>query len=187
MNKEILFILGIILGMFIGKMIIPESLDSKDNILESSVEPKVLECPADLEYIKNNKFICSEDENCYLLAEAIYFEARGESKKGMVAVAEVVINRVNAPYWPDTVDSVLSYRCQFEYRCSKYSGYPEIRNQKSWVYSLEIAELVYTRNYTPVIDNANHFLNTSKLRKLPRWTKVYQEVATIGNHTFYER
>src|SRR5690625_3806636 len=123
MNKKTLFILGIILGMFIGKMIIPESLDSKDsddnNILESSVEPKVLECPADLEYIKNNKFICSVDENCYLLAEVIYFEARGESKKGMVAVAEVVFNRVNAPYWPDTVDSVLSYRCQFEYRCSK--------------------------------------------------------------------
>src|SRR5690606_38542738 len=44
-------------------------------------------------------------EKC--LATAVYFEARSEPYKGQVAVAQVVINRVFSPFYPDTVCDVV--------------------------------------------------------------------------------
>ena len=41
------------------------------------------------------------------LAEALYFEARGESVKGQFAVADVILNRVESPLFPKTVCGVV--------------------------------------------------------------------------------
>ncbi|MEM1345655.1 MAG: cell wall hydrolase, partial [Pseudomonadota bacterium] len=42
------------------------------------------------------------------LAEALYFEARGESMRGQIAVAEVILNRVDSTAYPDSVCGVIS-------------------------------------------------------------------------------
>ncbi|WP_083762831.1 cell wall hydrolase [Natranaerobius thermophilus] len=42
-----------------------------------------------------------------LLAHAVYSEARGEPYKGQVAVAAVIINRVEDSRWPDNVEGVI--------------------------------------------------------------------------------
>ncbi len=55
----------------------------------------------------------------HCLTEALYFEARGESVKGQIAVAEVILNRVASPKFPDSVCAVVNqgtgrkYACQF--------------------------------------------------------------------------
>ena len=83
------------------------------------------------------------------LAVGIYFEARGEKTAGMAAVANVVINRVHDPRWPDTPCEVLSEgptlkwdanaplrdRCQFSFYCDGKSDVP--RNQKSFSKALK--------------------------------------------------
>ena len=58
------------------------------------------------------------------LADALYFEARGESVIGQFAVAEVIVNRANSSKFPDTVCGVVNqgtnknrYKCQFTYMC----------------------------------------------------------------------
>jgi spore germination cell wall hydrolase CwlJ-like protein len=57
------------------------------------------------------------------LAEAIYFEARGEPLAGQIAVAEAVLNRVDSPHYPDTICAVTNQgvgrgrACQFSYAC----------------------------------------------------------------------
>src|SRR6056297_3773982 len=57
------------------------------------------------------------------LAEALYFEARGETVKGQFAVAEVIMNRVDSAEFPDSVCDVINqgtgrkYQCQFTYTC----------------------------------------------------------------------
>jgi hypothetical protein len=57
------------------------------------------------------------------LSEALYFEARGETVKGIFAVAEVILNRVDSPNYPDTVCEVIYqgtgrlFECQFSYSC----------------------------------------------------------------------
>ena len=55
------------------------------------------------------------------LRQALYFEARGESLQGQFAVAEVILNRVDSPDFPDTVCRVVNSRgsgaCAFSYVC----------------------------------------------------------------------
>ena len=57
------------------------------------------------------------------LTEALYFEARGETVKGQFAVAEVILNRVSSPSFPDTICGVINqgtgrkFACQFTYTC----------------------------------------------------------------------
>jgi hypothetical protein len=57
------------------------------------------------------------------LAEAIYFEARGEPVEGQFAVAEVILNRVDSPKFPNSICKVVrqgtgrKHACQFSYNC----------------------------------------------------------------------
>lgn len=49
------------------------------------------------------------------LAVAVFFEARGETTMGQYAVAEVVMNRVEDPRYPDTVCEVVFEDSQFSF------------------------------------------------------------------------
>ena len=57
------------------------------------------------------------------MTEALYFEARGEEIKGIIAVAEVIINRRDSNDFPNTICGVIEQgshkrnRCQFSYKC----------------------------------------------------------------------
>ena len=50
----------------------------------------------------------------YLLARLVYAEARGESYKGKVAVAAVVLNRVRSSAFPNTISGVIYQSNAFE-------------------------------------------------------------------------
>ena len=60
--------------------------------------------------------------NC--LADAMYYEARGEGRAGQLAIAEVVYNRMRSGYYPNTICGVvfegsnLHTGCQFSFTCS---------------------------------------------------------------------
>ena len=47
------------------------------------------------------------------LARIVYWEARGESEAGQLAVANVVLNRVRHEHWPDTIAGVIYQKHQF--------------------------------------------------------------------------
>ncbi|EOD01682.1 spore cortex-lytic enzyme [Caldisalinibacter kiritimatiensis] len=49
----------------------------------------------------------SRNDNVYLLARAVHGEARGEPYIGKVAVAAVILNRVEHPKFPNTIASVI--------------------------------------------------------------------------------
>ena len=69
----------------------------------------------------------AKHEKC--LANAVYFEARGEAVRGQIAVAQVVLNRVFSPFYPKTVCDVVyqnahrRYACQFTFACD---GIPDV-------------------------------------------------------------
>lgn len=48
-----------------------------------------------------------------LMADIVYQEARGESTAGQIAVAEVIMNRVMSPRYPNTIIEVVSQSGQF--------------------------------------------------------------------------
>lgn len=61
------------------------------------------------------------EEDVEALARIVYWEARGESEEGQLAVANVVVNRMNDERWPDTIESVIAQKSQFTpYSSSRY-------------------------------------------------------------------
>lgn len=57
--------------------------------------------------------IILSEEDKLLLAKLVWLEARGEDMDGQQAVAEVVLNRVKSPYFPNTVSEVIWAENQF--------------------------------------------------------------------------
>lgn len=124
----------------------------------------------------------------HCLAEALYFEARGESLKGQFAVAEVILNRVASPRYPGTVCGVVHQgtgqrgACQFSYTCD---GKPEVvSDPASWDRAGKIARLMLDGSDRPLTDGATHF-HTAQVQ--PVWSRIFDKTARIGAHLFYRQ
>lgn len=135
---------------------------------------------------------CSEHKQCKTLAEAVFFESRGEPVTGQYAVAFAVMNRRDSWRWPDRIEDVLSQRilgnCQFSYVCelSTYERQTMIaKRQKIWERSLDVAYNAYYYVVHDFTNGADHFYNPDKVASTPKFARVYDFVATIGNHKFY--
>ena len=122
------------------------------------------------------------------LAEALYFEARGEKVPGIFAVAEVILNRVDSASYPDTVCGVVNqgtgarYQCQFTYTCD---GRKEIiAEPRAYERVGKIARLMLDGAPRVLTDGATHY-HTKAVN--PRWSRVYPRTATIGYHHFYRQ
>lgn len=121
------------------------------------------------------------------LTEAIYFESRGEPLAGQVAVAEVILNRVDSPAYPRSVCGVTKQgvgtagrACQFSYACD---GHPEIMSSAVPRQRAEkLATLMIAGRARVVTSGATHFHATSVR---PSWARKLTRTTKIGHHTFY--
>ncbi|WP_246156714.1 cell wall hydrolase [Aquicoccus porphyridii] len=122
------------------------------------------------------------------LAEALYFEARGETLKGQFAVAEVILNRVDNPNYPDTICSVVGqgtgrkHACQFSYNCN---GKKNVINEPDAFARVgKVAKLMVDGAPRALTKGATHF-HTKAVN--PRWARTFPRTATIGFHHFYRQ
>jgi spore germination cell wall hydrolase CwlJ-like protein len=120
------------------------------------------------------------------LTEALYFEARGENIVGQVAVAEVILNRVDADRYPDSVCAVVHQGesrpngCQFSFICD---GKAEtIGNRKVFEELGKVSWVMLQGKPRILTGKATHYHNTSVA---PRWAKKLVRTARIGAHIFY--
>ena len=120
------------------------------------------------------------------LAEALYFEARGETVKGQFAVAEVILNRVKSAQFPDTVCGVINqgtgrrYQCQFTYTCD---GREEvIREPGAFERVAKVARLILD-GVNPKLTQGATYYHTTAVK--PRWSRSFTKTARIGVHLFY--
>ncbi|MEL6679356.1 MAG: cell wall hydrolase [Pseudomonadota bacterium] len=120
------------------------------------------------------------------LTQALYFEARGESIAGQVAVAEVILNRVDDKRYPDTVCGVIRQgetrrnACQFSYMCD---GKKEvIHDQTAWRHLGRIAHLMLEGRPRILTDGATHYHATSVT---PGWARRLTQTVWIDDHKFY--
>lgn len=126
-----------------------------------------------------------EEQTC--LATGIYFEARGEVARGQEAVAQVILNRVRAPSYPDTICGVvyqnqhMRNRCQFSFACD---GIPDrITNRRAYEKAERIAlEVTKGEIWLPEVGSATHY-HATYVR--PRWARAMERVDKIGLHIFY--
>lgn len=120
------------------------------------------------------------------LAEALYFEARGETVKGQFAVAEVIRNRVKSSQFPNTFCGVINqgtgrkYQCQFTYTCD---GQKEvIREPRAFERVAKVARLILD-GVNPKLTQGATYYHTTAVK--PRWSRKFTKTARIGVHLFY--
>src|SRR5690554_1185755 len=75
---------------------------------------------------KIKKERCEQSKECFKLVEALVYEARSEPREGQIAVASVILNRVDHPNFPDTIQGVISQPYQFS-----YVGFEHLQQQPS--------------------------------------------------------
>ncbi len=128
----------------------------------------------------------SAERRC--LAEAIYFESRGEPIRGQIAVAQVVINRLKNPAYPSTVCGVVYQNqnmrnaCQFSFACDGIRDVVTDRNAWSIAQAIANSELDGTAIYLEEIGSATHYHANYVW---PNWAPQMHRMAQIGVHIFY--
>lgn len=126
------------------------------------------------------------DANWQCLTEALYFEARGESLEGQIAVAEVILNRVDSGLYPRSVCGVVKQRgggsCQFSYVCDGRSDI--MRETEAANLAGRIARAMLDDAPRLLTEGATHF-HTRGVS--PDWSRRFALTARIGAHTFYRQ
>jgi spore germination cell wall hydrolase CwlJ-like protein len=121
------------------------------------------------------------------LASGIYFEARGESVRGQAAVAQVILNRVRNPAYPDTICDVVYQnkewrnRCQFSFACDNIKD--RVRSQEHWKMAKEVAMATTAgKIWLQEVGSATHY---HAVYVHPKWGRTMKKVGRIGLHIFY--
>jgi spore germination cell wall hydrolase CwlJ-like protein len=124
-------------------------------------------------------------EKC--LAEAVYFEARGEEVRGQIAVAQVVMNRAFSGKYPNNVCGVVyqnKYRhlaCQFTFACDNNPDV--IREPDMWERAKKIAKAMLDGLiWLPEVGKSTHY---HAYYVHPSWVSEMTKIWKFGVHTFY--
>jgi spore germination cell wall hydrolase CwlJ-like protein len=127
----------------------------------------------------------TQEQRC--LAAAVYFEARGENVKGQAAVAQVVLNRVKNPTYPNSVCGVVYQnenwrnKCQFSFACDGIKD--KINEPYHWRKAQYVAKAVASGEiYLPEVGSSTHY-HASYVR--PNWAHTMEKMKKIGSHIFY--
>ena len=126
----------------------------------------------------------AQEHRC--LAEAVYYEARSETKSGQKAVAEVVQNRVKSRHYPNTICGVVyqgaerTTGCQFSFTCD--GSTMKAPYGKSWEHSQDVATVMVTNGVTPFTNRSTHY-HTVEVN--PKWAPNMRFTKQIGYHKFY--
>ena len=121
------------------------------------------------------------DEQTNCLATAVYFEARGESLEGQLAVARVVMNRATSGRYPPDWCSVVKQPAQFSF--VRHGGFPYADTKSdAWKKAEAVAELA-AANVVPSIGADVLWYHANYVA--PAWRRSLQEVQHIGAHIFY--
>ena len=127
----------------------------------------------------------AKSEKC--LAEAVYFESRGEAVRGQIAVAQVVLNRAFSGFYPTTVCGVVyqnkhrHFACQFTFACDNVADI--VHEPDMWDRAKKIAKAMLDgRIWLPEVGKSTHY-HAYWVR--PSWVSEMKKTYKFGVHTFY--
>src|SRR5262249_16928764 len=125
-------------------------------------------------------------EKC--LADAVYFEARGEPLRGQMAVAQVIINRVFSGYYPNNVCGVVyqnanrHLRCQFTFACER-KDLNKVDELDMWEQAKTISrDMLDGKIWLTEVGHATHY---HAYWVHPSWVHEMKKMYRLGVHTFY--
>ncbi len=119
------------------------------------------------------------DHEAECLAGAVYFESKGESLDGQLAVAQTILNRTRSGRFPTSVCGVVMQPSQFSF--VRGGAFPPIkRTSRNWKNAVAIAHIARNDLWESSVDNALYF---HARRVNPGWQ--LRKIAALGNHIFY--
>lgn len=131
-------------------------------------------------------------------ATGLYHEARGETREGQLAVAQVILNRMKSSAYPDTACGVIYQnahmrnRCQFSFACDRRSD--GAKNSKIYADLKQIAAQSLRLGQAPFPADSPAVSSEKDLKEIthyhtkavsPSWGRKIEKIATIGAHIFY--
>ena len=128
------------------------------------------------------------------LARNVYYESRGESRQGQLAVAMVTLNRVENGLFPNSICGVVNERkmsrgemvCQFSWRCESHTNHKKRVHQKHESYQVALDAIMHYEELTKtLVPEDTLFFHAKHVR--PHWRKFKQKLARIDNHIFYQQ
>jgi spore germination cell wall hydrolase CwlJ-like protein len=119
-------------------------------------------------------------ESLLCLALNLYHEARGEGPDGMMAVAQVTLNRVHHPDWPDTICEVVYQTSQFSWTNRKTD---RPGDSEEWTFAKAITIDVLMGEAHSVLDHRALFFHATSVQ--PAWADDMLLIGQIGDHKFY--
>ena len=138
-------------------------------------------------------FTAEDKPEMWCLAQNIYYEARGSNRADRMAVADVVINRVQHTYYPNTICGVVQQgkqyasgamirnKCQFSWYCDGKSDWP--KDMDAWIEAQQIAyNMVVFQDGRGLTEGSTHYHADYVA---PSWAKDFHIVGRIGVHIFY--
>jgi spore germination cell wall hydrolase CwlJ-like protein len=115
------------------------------------------------------------------LAQAVYFEARGEPLDGQLAVAEVVINRATSGQYPADYCAVVTQPSQFSF--VRRGHIPQAdESSQAWRRAIAVAQIAQRDLWESTAADALYF-HATYVR--PGWARQKVELAQIDTHIFY--
>jgi len=120
-----------------------------------------------------------QDLEC--LAQAVYFEARGEPLAGQLAVARVVINRADSGLYPSDYCSVVTQRAQFSFVRNGRIPQPD-ESSRAWRKAVAVAQIAHQDLWESEAGDALYF-HASYVK--PGWASRKRQLARIDTHVFY--
>ncbi len=119
------------------------------------------------------------------MTQAIYYEAANEPVSGKRAVAQVVLNRLKHPAYPNSVCGVVyeganARVCQFSFTCD--GSLLRAPAARQWAQSRQVAEAALAGS---VMEEVGSATNYHADYVLPRWAFTLGKITKIGAHIFY--
>lgn len=156
-------------------------------IAMSALQVKAADIPSDFMVDMDSLTVSETEFVCLALND--YFEARGESLAGRLAVAKVVLNRAMDKRYPTNVCDVIKqnkarvmHRCQFSWYCDGRPDTPY--NRVSWVRSLKLAAAVLQKD-SSIADPTGGALWYHASFVHPAWANNLEVSGIVGGHIFY--
>lgn len=157
--------------------LLTQSFAERDSLLISDLQP------FDVSLVQRSK---AKAKARHCLTEAIYYEARSETRSGQKAVGEVVLNRVKSKHFPNSVCGVVyegaerNTGCQFSFVCD--GSRDKALEPKAWERSQRVADHLLTGMHRPITNRATHY-HTTYVN--PVWAPNLRATRDIGDHKFY--
>lgn len=131
--------------------------------------------------VEANRVGASLDAEGQCLATAVYFESRGESLKGQLAVADVVLNRSKSGRYPTSLCAVVKQKAQFSF--VQAGRFPRIdANGEAWSRAQAIARIALEKKANAVPTDVLWYHADYVA---PSWGRRLTKVDKIGAHIFY--